>query len=51
MEQVEQNQEEARGCNEEGLKEKRVFQYVFQMFHFCDEALFAGSIYMLLDRQ
>ena len=33
MEQVEQIQDEARGCHEEGLGAKGVFQCVFQMFH------------------
>jgi len=52
MEQVEQNQNVARGCHEEGLGAKGVFQYVFQMFHlFDDEAISAGKLCMLLERQ
>ena len=44
MEQVEQIQDKARGCREEELGAKGVFQYVFQMFHSRDEAMFTGSI-------
>ena len=35
--QVEQNNDEARGCHEEGLGAKGVLQYVFQMFHLLGE--------------
>ena len=43
MEQVEQIQDEARGGREEELGAKGVFQYVFQMFHFCDDAIAGGA--------
>jgi len=48
VEQMEQIQDEARGHHEEGLKEKGVFQYVFQMFHLCDEAIAGGAFASLV---
>jgi hypothetical protein len=43
VEQMEEIQDEARGRHEEEFKQKRVFQYLFHMFHFCDEAIAGGA--------